>query len=361
MTTTPETSAHSFPLSRLHRRLGATLEPLDGGPAVPARYGSVDDEYRALREGCGLVDRSYHDRIEILGADRHRFLNGYITCDIKGLSPGSGAYGFVTSHQGRILADAVALAHEDRIWVELPPGKGEEIAGHLGKYILADQVEIRALDDMLPISLVGPRAAEVLGTDAVAALGSDPWRHARVKVEGTEVALQRSDRFGVPGYTLWVSASIADLVVDKLLEGGLVRPVGFEALEILRAEAGIARFGRDFGPENFPQETGAEESAVSYTKGCYLGQEVVARIHYRGGVQKSLRGLVFEPGQAPKPGAMLSFEGREVGAVTTVVDSPALGVPVGLAILHKRGATAGTRVEIEGGGAGEVRELPLVS
>lgn len=361
MTTTPETSTHPLPLSRLHRRLGVTLAPLDGGPAVPAHYGSVADEYRALREGCGLIDRSYYDRIELIGADRHRFLNGYITCDVKGMSPGSGAYGFLTSHQGRILADAVVLAHEDRIWLELPPGKGEEMEAHLEKYILADQVEIRSLDDMLPISLVGPRAAEILGEEAIAVLGSEPWRHARVKVEGTEVALQRSDRFGVPGFTLWVSASIAAPLVEILLEGGRVRPVGLEALEILRAEAGIARFGRDFGAENFPQETGAEEAAVSYTKGCYLGQEVVARIHYRGGVQKSLRGLVFEPGQAPNPGAVLSFEGREVGTVTTVVDSPVLGLPVGLAVLHKRGAAAGTRLEIEGGGTGEVRDLPLVS
>ncbi|HEY0553554.1 MAG TPA: glycine cleavage T C-terminal barrel domain-containing protein, partial [Thermoanaerobaculia bacterium] len=126
----------------------------------------------------------------------------------------------------------------------------------------------------------------------------------------------------------------------------------------LRAEAGIPRFGRDFGAENFPQETGAEE-AVSYTKGCYLGQEVVARIHYRGGVQKSLRGLVFDCA-APAPGAALLAEGREAGTVTTVVDSIALGRPIGLAILHRRGAGTGIRLEVAGGGTAEVRDLPLV-
>lgn len=320
---------------------------------------SLADDYRALREGCGLADLSDRGRLELLGADRQRFLNGYITCDVKALAPGSGAYGFLTSNQGRILADAVVLAHADRLWLDLPPGKSAEVSGHLSKYILADQVEIVPLDDMMPLALIGPRAAEVLGEEAVAALGEGPWRHARVKVHGTEVALQRAERFGAPGFVLWVSASIAKLLMKSLREDERVREVGDEALEVLRAEAGIARFGQDFGADNFPQETGAEEAAVSYTKGCYLGQEVVARIHYRGGVQKSLRGLVFEAGAAPRPGAVLSYEGREVGAVTTVVDSPALGLPVGLGILHKRGAASGTRLESEGGGVAEVRDLPL--
>lgn len=320
---------------------------------------SLADDYRALREGCGLADLSDRGRLELLGPDRQRFLNGYITCDVKALAPGAGAYGFLTSNQGRILADAVMLAHADRLWLDLPPGKAAEISGHLSKYILADQVEIVPLDDMMPLALIGPRAAEVLGDEAVSALGEGPWHHARVKVHGTEVALQRAERFGAPAFVLWVSASIAKLLVKSLREDERVLEVGDEALEVLRTEAGIARFGQDFGADNFPQETGAEEAAVSYTKGCYLGQEVVARIHYRGGVQKSLRGLVFAAGSAPRPGTVLSHEGREVGAVTTVVDSPALGLPVGLGILHKRGAAAGTRLESGAGGTAEVRDLPL--
>jgi folate-binding protein YgfZ len=130
-------------------------------------------------------------------------------------------------------------------------------------------------------------------------------------------------------------------------------------MEILRVEAGIPRFGRDFGPENFPQETGADE-AVSFTKGCYLGQEVVARIHYRGGVQKALRGLVFAAGRGPRTGTRLFHDGREVGAATTVVESVALGRPVGLGIVHRRAAEPGNTLELEGGGQAEVRDLPLV-
>jgi folate-binding protein YgfZ len=355
MTVSPTASARSLPLASFHERLGATFEP-EEGILVPVRYGSTAEEYRALREGCGLADRSWTGRLEILGADRQRFLNAYVTCDVKGLAPGEGAYGFFTNPQGKILSDVVVLAHEDRLWLQLPPGREEAMASHLRKYVLADRVEIRGLDDVLPISLVGPRAAEALEATELPPPGD--WRHVRATVHGSEVALQRTPRLGAEAYTFWISASVAHLLVERLLENPEVKPVGLAAMEVLRVEAGVPRFGRDFGAENFPQETGADD-AVSYTKGCYLGQEVVARIHYRGGVQKALRGLAFETGSSPSPGAPLAYEGREVGTAGTVVDSVALGRPVGLAILHRR-AVAGTRLEFAGGQA-EVRDLPFLN
>lgn len=324
-------------LEDLHRRLGAEISSPDGFP-VPLRYGSVEEERRILRESAGIADLSWRGRLEVLGKDRLRFLHSYLTCDVKGLAPGAGAYGFFTSPQGRILSDAVVLAREDRLWVEIGPGQEEAIGAHLRKYILADRVEVRGLDGMLPIAVLGPQAGKILGADPSS---FQEWSHARVPILGTEVELQRRGLMGAPAWTLWVSASIAPHLVERLIEEG-ARPVGFEALERLRAEAGIPRFGRDFGPENFPQETGIEE-AVSYTKGCYLGQEVVARIHYRGGVQNLLRMLAFE-GTAPAQGAVLLHEGREVGKATTVAGSAGLG------ILHRR-VEPGTRVEIEGGGS----------
>lgn len=308
------------------------------------------DDYRALTEGCGLSDRSEVGRLEMLGADRQRFLNAYVTCDVKPLVPGDGAYGFLTSAQGRILSDVVMLVHPDRLWLEIGSGQEETIADHLRKYIIVDRVEIRPLADMLPLALIGPRAAEVLGS-AVESLPEGAWKHARGMVDGTEVILQRTGRLGAPAFTLWVSAPIAPHLTEALLAREGVRQVGSEALEVLRVEAGIPRFGRDFGPENFPQETG-EDEAVSYTKGCYLGQEVVARIHYRGGVQKMLRRLALD--REPAPGARLLFEGREAGAVTSVVSSPDQGGLIGLGILHKRAAEPGTRLEVEGGGTATV-------
>lgn len=321
--------------------------------------GAIQGKYRALREGCGVVDRSQAGRLEMLGADRQRFLNAYATCDVKSLTPGAGAYGFLTSAQGRILSDLVVLAQEDRLWLELPPGQEEAVAEHLRKYVIVDRVEIRPLADMLPITLIGPRAEEVLGVEGP--LPESPWHHARTLVRGTEVALQRGggiDRTGAPSFTLWVSASIAPHLTERLIEAG-AEPVSLAALEILRTEAGIPRFGLDFGPDNFPQETGIED-AVSYTKGCYLGQEVVARIHYRGGVQKELRSLVFDGDAPPPSGRRLLHEGREAGTVGTAVRSIALGRPAGLSILHKRAAEPGTKLEVEGGGTAEVLASPVL-
>ncbi len=317
----------------------------------------IEEDYRALREGCAVVDRSGAGRIELTGADRQRFANAYLTCEVKGLTPGGGAYGFLTSTQGRILSDAVVLAQEDRLWMEVGPGQEGPIADHLKKYILADRVEIRPLVDVQPVSLAGPRAAGILSPEAD--LPGDAWAHARHTVLGTEVRLQRGGPAVPWDYTLWVLASDAPQLLANLEREGAHR-AGFEVLEILRVEKGLPRFGLDYGPGNFPQETGLEE-AVSYTKGCYLGQEVVARIHYRGGVQKMLRGLIFDGERAPEPGTALLADGREAGTVGSVVRSPALERTVGLSILHRRAAAPGTRLELAGGGTAEVRELPLVS
>ena len=346
-------AAQPLPLAGFHRRLGATFEPFEGY-SVPAHYGSVEEEHRALTQGVGLVDRSWAGRLELVGADRQRFLNAQVTCDVKGLVPGDGAYGFFTDGQGKVLADVVILALEDRLLLELPPGRGGPIADHVKRYIIADRVEVMPADDLLPLTLLGPRAAELLSP--LAPLPEGRWRHARVPVLGTEVRLSRHERLGAPAFTLWVSASLARLLAEGLLDRDRgLRPVGVRALEALRVEAGLPRFGAEYGPDTFPQESGIDE-AVSYTKGCYLGQEVVARIHYRGQVNRLVRGLAFD-GEPPSPGARLFFEGRDAGGVTSAVRSPALGRPIGLALVHRRAAVPGTRLTIGGsGGSGERRE-----
>lgn len=355
-------STPPLPLASLHLRLGAELGEPEGFP-VPLRYGPVEEELSALREGAAVADLSWRGRLELLGADRLRFLHNYLTCEVKGLAPGAGAYGFFTNPQGRILSDAAVLAREDRLWVEIGPGQETAIGDHLRKYLLADRVEIRTLEEAVPITLLGPAAGETLGVDLSPL--AQTWSHARIAVHGAEVELQHRGLTGSgsAAWTLWVAVPAAAALFERLIAAG-ARPVGFEALEALRAGSGIPRFGRDFGPDNFPQETGIDE-AVSYTKGCYLGQEVVARIHYRGGVQNLLRGLVFEgfegfEGGAPAQGAALSHEGREVGKATTVIPAVSgaagsAGGAIGLGIVHRRAAEPGTRVEVEGGGTALVR------
>ncbi len=297
-----------------------------------------------------LLDRSRVSRLEMSGGDRTRFLNGLVTCDVKSLGPGSGTYGFLTQVKGRILADVKVLVLDEVLWLELPPDMGEAIAAHLGKYVIADQVEIRPLDDV-PLALAGSRAAGVL---AAVELPEAVYGHRRAEVLGTEVRLVREDGPGVALWTLWTPAEEASALRDKLVETGL-SPIGGEAWERLRVEAGRPLYGQDFGIDNFPQETGLED-AVSYTKGCYLGQEVVARIHYRGGVNKLLRGLRFMD-EAEPLGKDVVHDGREAGTVTSAVRSPDYG-HIGLAVLHKR-VEPGARVEIAGAGTAEVVELPF--
>jgi glycine cleavage system aminomethyltransferase T len=246
--------------------MGISVTSTQAAPGGPTpTTDSIAEQYDALRRGCGLADRSRIGRLELAGADRLRFLHAYVTCEVKGLVVGQGAYGFFTNPQGRILADLVLMALADRLWLEVPPGQEEAITTHLRKYVIADRVDIHPLA-LQPIILAGPRAAAVLAERVpAAALPQTPWSHASLQVAGVEVTIQRHERLGVPAFTLWAAEADVAVLRRELLAGG-VRSVGDEALEVVRVEAGVARFGQEFGPQSFPQETGAAD-AVSYTKG----------------------------------------------------------------------------------------------
>lgn len=285
------------------------------------------------------------DLLEVIGPDRLRLLNGLVTADVKSAAPGTAVGGFFTSRQGRILADFHLLAGAESCWLVLPSGTGETIRTHLEKYRVASRVEIREVANRSLIELRGPRAGEVTAaaTELLAAEGDEQTSFA----EGGRFLL-------LPGAL--VSGEPMTLRLRAASGCGL-RKVSSAAVEVARIENGELLFGIDFSGENFPQETG-RESAVSYSKGCYLGQEVVARIHYRGGVQRLPRGLRFTGGAAPAAGSELLLEDRAVGRATSVVVSPRFG-PIGLGLLHQRGAAAGTRLDLASGGTAEVVELPF--
>lgn len=310
------------------------------------------------------------------GADRGRFLGGLVTHDVKSLEPGGGAYGFVTSIKGRVLADVPTLALEDELWLLFPPGRGEAMARHLGKYKIVDRVELEAVESR-SLALIGPGAKDVLTTLGVDDLPAEIWGHRPLTIAGVELRLVREPDLGVPAWKLWVvagdtegdaaglDAGLATVREALLAEGSTVQEVPPGAVDVLRILAGRSRYGVDYGidaaEDAFPQETGLGDEAVSYTKGCYLGQEVVARIHYRGGVNRHLRGLVLGGADLASPkGGIISVDGREAGRLGSV--AMADGRSIGLAILHKRvepGATVA--LESEGGTSttAEVVELPF--
>ncbi len=362
------------PLASLHQRFGAQFEaaseadpdPDSGANSQkaasrqsPISYGDPAAEYRALRETSGLVDRSEMDRLALTGADRQRFLGGLVTCDVNSLAAGEGIYGFFTDIKGRLLGDLVALADDEKLVLELAPGTGDALAEHILKYRIADRVDLSLVPQPTTVTLVGPAVPELLATLGASLPNEAAWSHIVRDLAGQPTTIVRDARFGVPAWSLWMSGDPTPRI-DSLLEAGHAHglaTVGSQALDRLRIEEGRPRYGQDMGPANFPQESGLGDESVSYTKGCYLGQEIVARIHYRGGVNRRLCGLRFTDRTASPAGADLLLEGRSAGTVTSFVHSDRHGL-IGLAIVHKR-AEDGTTLEVAEGGCAEVVPLPF--
>ena len=326
----------------------------------------MDPEYTSLHSTAGLVDLGWRDRLRVRGADRASFLQAMTTNDVAALAPGAGCRAVFVNVKGRILADARVLADGDAYWVDLPPGRGRPVSEHLRKYIISEQVEV---DDMADawgaIAIIGPAAESVVA----AAIGRvpDPLPlngHAPAVAGGTSVRLVRV-RHGVDGFELWAPleqlAALWDLLRDRGRAAGAV-PVGLDALEVARIESGEGGYGADFDESNFPQEAGLDD-AISYTKGCYLGQEVIARIHFQGHVNRRLIGLTLEGETLPATRSEVRAGGKPAGHVTSAARSPALGRPVALAMLARAAAAPGTQVEVVSGAgtvlSGRVVSLPF--
>ena len=311
---------------------------------------SLERDYELLTTSAALCEPPRASRLELMGPDRERFFGGMVTAAVEGLEPGHGAFGFITDVRGRVLASAIVLALEDRLWLEIPRGRGRTIIEHLEKYIVTDQVEILPLGDMASVRVAGPRSAEVLaGLGATAANDlTEPWRHAQVEMLDYQARLVREGNSAVPTFSLWQSSAIAPLLAKDLADAGIPQ-TGAEATEALRIEHGYPLWGVDYDDANLPQETGIDD-AVDYEKGCYLGQEIVARIHYRGQPARRMCRLVFEAGHLPAAGAQIEFAGRAAGAVTSVCSSPRYEAAIGLALLPRRAVDAlpEARVQVAG-------------
>lgn len=306
-------------------------------------------QYRGLREGCGLWSNSTRALLVVTGEDRERLLNGLVTCEVKGLAPGRGVRGFFTDVKGHILADVVIRGAEDRLWLEMPAPLIPSIAAHIEKYIVVDRVEVLPAADREALSLVGPGAAKVLAPLLGDASDPEiPWSHCEITLRGQAALVFIDGHFGVPALTLWSSPSAIAAIRQDLLTTAALQEVDDDAIEVLRVEEGAPRFGIDFGPENLPQETGLDD-AVSYTKGCYLGQEVVARLNYRGQVARQLCRLRSAHGDSPIIGSRLLLDDREAGMVTSAAQSPLDdGVSV-MAMLQRRATEVGTQLQLDGG------------
>jgi folate-binding protein YgfZ len=309
----------------------------------------LDAEYRALTEGCGLLDRSERGKLALTGSGAKEFLAGQVTNDTEALAPGQGCDAAFLTPKGKMLGDLRVLDLGDELLLDTERTALQALFDMIRRFKIGYDVQLhkRTVERGL-LSLLGPDAARVAGTEGLPAV---EHANAAVEIDGIAAIVARTDS----GVDLICDVADTDALAGKLRERGAA-PVSKDAAEIVRVERGRPRYGIDLDETVIPQEAGLNERAVSFTKGCYVGQETVARLYYKGKPNRHLRGLrLSEP---TEPGAELRLGERVVGHLTSAVLSPAHG-PIGLALV-RREAELGTSVSAgERGAEAEVVELPF--
>ncbi len=328
----------------LHRHLAArgAVHAEDRGIMLPGRFGEPAGEYAAVRGAAAVLDLGFRTIVRAVGTDRVVFLQGMLTNDVATLRPGMGCPALLLTIQGRPTADVRVAVLDDAFLLDVDVRLREALVEALEKLIIADDVELGALPAPLAlIGLEGPGAETVLGVSSLA-----PWAHAEVVVGGVRLRAVRASEVGGPGFVLHAPAGDAATVWDALIAAG-ARPCGMEALEGRRIEVGVPRIGLDSDARTLALELPVE-AAISSTKGCYLGQEVVARGTARGHVNRRLSGLVLD-GPVPPAGTPLLRDGREIGHLTSIGYAFGLGRPAALGFVRREHWEAGTELEAHHG------------
>ncbi len=343
-------------MHEFHQSLGATFGSLNGAEVV-VDYGHYPAEYAALHESAGVLDLSFRSRLCLTGADRIRFLHGQITNGVKKLRVGEGCYAALTTAKGKMQSDLNVFALQDELLLDFEPGYAATVTERLEKYVVADDVQVV---DVAPLygllSVQGPKAeAVVRALDLFAEIPGPSFSSVKIadSVLG-EVYLTNQPRLASAGFDLFVPSVALAAVADKLIaaaksSGG--RACGWNAFETARIEAGIPRFGVDMDETNLPQECGIATRAVSYTKGCYIGQEVLNRIHTMGHVNRELRGLRLADDlkSLPVKGDKLFHGDKEIGHLTSAVHSPRLNANLALGYVRRETGAQGTEVKCHSG------------
>ncbi|HEX2435563.1 MAG TPA: glycine cleavage T C-terminal barrel domain-containing protein [Solirubrobacterales bacterium] len=307
----------------------------------------LDAQYRAIREQAGLLDRSGRGKLVVRGADAAEYLQGQVTNDVEALEPAQGCYAALLDRKGHMRADMRVLrVAADELWLDAEAIASAALRRHLDMYRVGRDVElVDATEDRVLVSIVGPGSLELSGVGPL----SPEHAHRELSFGDLECRAVATDL----GVDLIAEGGDADRLRDLLLERGIVA-VDEAAVEVVRVESGRPRFGAEMTEATIPAEAGINERAVSFTKGCYIGQETVARLHYKGRPNRHLRGLRLDaPAERGDP---IALGEREVGTVGTACVSPALG-PIALAVV-RREAQPGERVSV-GAGGGEIVELPF--
>lgn len=353
-------------LLEAHRAAGAVMIDVAGRRA-PEHFGDPRAEYAAVRQAAGLMDLSHLGKVRILGGDARDFLNRMLSNEVKGLAAGRGCKAFLLNPKGHVVAYLVLYALEDAFLAEADPESASAAIQMLERYIIAADVTLEDVTEAWALlSLQGPAAPAVLA-DLVGAEppALEPLQHAQQKVAGMPIRIASHSRTGETGFDLWAPAGqAATLWAAAAKAGGRhgLRPVGLSALNVLRLEAGQA-WGGDVAGEVLAMETGLEGEAISFSKGCYIGQEFVVRVAHRGHVNRKLSGLVLNGDRVPRPGDKVVQDGKEMGWITSAALSPALGRPIALGYVRRECNEPGSKVAVQAAGAlleAEMVALPFV-
>jgi folate-binding protein YgfZ len=326
-----------------------------------ADYGDVEAEYRAARQAVALHDATYREALRITGEDRVSFLHGMVTQEVKGLAAGAATYAAMITVKGAMVADARLLRREADLLLDLEPGMGAKVQEFLGKFLISEDAELHeATGELGVLRLLGPRTAELLGAVAGGPFAPLPPDATRTfTLAGQEVLVV--GRPGQEGVDLLVPRGGLEAVWKALVAAGGafgLKPLGWRAHEMLRVEAGVPRYGQDMVDTTIPLEANLT-SAISYNKGCYIGQEVIARATFRGHMNRKLAGLLLGSTEAA-PGTELKKDGKKVGWVTSVVRSPLKGQTVALGYVHRDHLEPGTVLALGDGPAeATVATLPF--
>ena len=332
---------------------------------------AASDGYQAARRHAALIDRADRGRIVVSGADRGTYLQGLLTNDIQALRAGQGCYSAYLTPQGRMIADMHVYELGDVILLTTIHDVKDAVLFKLDQFVFAEDVQLSDVTaSFAQFAIVGPQAAQVVASvmDSISesALTAMPEHgNARVDWRGSAAIVTRTTDAGEAGYDVYVETAQADGLRAAVADAG-VPLLDSPLAEAIRIEAGVPVFHRDMDEETIPLEAGIESRAISFTKGCYVGQEVIVRVVHRGHgrVARKLVGLRVESDRVPAVGTTMQAggddAGREVGRVTSSTWSPALNQPIALGYVHRDFVEPGTELTIDGAAA-KVATLPFVS
>ena len=329
---------------------GAVFEHPEENYPLASHFGSPEKEYQAARKSAAVFDLSNRDQIELSGTDRLKFLHNFCTNDIKGLQPNQGCEAFVTNVQSRILGHINAFHHGDSIWIDTAPGQAEEITRHLERYIILEDAHLLVrTQEFGSLYLSGPDATDILKQLDLEVEGLEEFHQLSVSNSDARLTVRRVDWFGQPGYLCSLQYVKIGEFWNRLIESGAV-PAGQQVFDALRIESLYPIYGVDLSDANLAQEASRTAQSISFKKGCYLGQEPIARIDSLGHVNKEIRSIGLEGAWVPPAGAKVMFAGddgpEEAGTITSAARSFGKYPVVAMTVLRKSANAPGTEVEL---------------